>query len=326
MKKKIWFAVLLACLALFCLLVLILTPKRMCGVCYGPFRNGQSPDKDIFPSKGEITADITFLSKKVTAIRTYGSGNTLEVIPSVCDKAGIGLYMGIWLGRDKEANKKEMEAGIRLAQEKHKSIKGIIVGSEVLQRKDLSEDDLIGYIQEVKKRTNIPVTTAEIAKPIIDHPKVAAAVDFLFLHIYPYWEAISEENGMSCIFETYDMFSKSFPGKQVIIGETGWPTAGDKLGGAIPSESNQAKYLKEFVAKAKEKKIKYFYFEAFDESWKDMFEGKVGSHWGIWYSDGRIKPGIKPFVTSSGGDGITRSSLSEARHSVNEDTGLPFPK
>jgi len=159
------------------------------------------------------------------------------------------------------------------------NIEGVIVGNEVLLRGDLTEAELIGYINYVKARIpgNIPVTTAEVTGILPQHPNVINAVDILMIHIYPYWERQPLEGAARAVAEEYKHWQDTY-GKRVVIGETGWPSEGPANGPAVPSLENQRKFFYEFLIEAEEHDIEFFYFDTFDETWKR--EGGVGSHWG----------------------------------------------
>ena len=86
--------------------------------------------------------------------------------------------------------------------------------------------------------------------------------------------------------------------KDVIVSETGWPSGGDVIGSAVPTQENAAFYFKSFIAWAHANKVPYFYFEAFDESWKAKYEGVQGAHWGIWDKEGHLKPGMEKWLVN----------------------------
>ena len=284
--------------------------KMLPGMCYGPFRDNQDPDSGMFPSRQDMETDIRFASNLTGGIRTYGSGQTPGYIPGICDQIGMDCSLGAWLGKDKKANRKEIEAVIKIAHEGHKSLKTLIVGSEVLLRKDLSEDELIAYINEVRERTKdvqgIKIAYAEIGGVILAQPKVTKSVDIIMPHIYSYWDGISIEQGAQYIVDYWSKISKTFPGKEIIIGETGWPSDGKTNWKAVASEENQARFFKEFTELARTNNIKYFYFEMFDEKWKEKFEGKVGACWGLYESNGKIKPKNQKLVPKLAETGINR--------------------
>ena len=276
------------------------------GFCYGPFRDKENPDMGIFPLFEELKEDVDFIPQITKAIRTYGCANTPSNIPALCEKLGIDCYLGAWLGKYKIENQKEIESIVNLANQNIRSVKGLIIGNEVLLRKDLTEQELIAHIREVKQITKIPVTTAEIWSVLDDYPKLIKELDFLTIHIHPYWEGCSIDDAVSHVVNIWQAMKDAFPNKRIVIGETGWPSNGKTIGGAVPSEKNQARFFKEFVETAQEKGIEYFYFELFDEQWKDIFEGQTGAHWGIYNSDGSLKENLRDLLPKEALKAITR--------------------
>lgn len=280
--------------------------QKLTGVCYGPFRDNENPDCGILPTKDEIRTDIFFISNLSNAIRTYGIADTLMEIPIICEEVGIDCYPGAWLSRYKCPNEKEIESLINVASKNLKRIKGLIVGSEVLLRKDISEQKLIEYIERVKNRTHLEVSTAEIWGTWLKYPELAQRVDFIVVHIHPYWEGININQAANYVIDKFNEIKSLYPSKPVIIGETGWPTQGNQIGEAIPSEENQLKFISDFLTLIQANNISYFYFEVFDEKWKDKFEGSVGSHWGLFNSNGSIKSLLSSVIPDEAQKGIYR--------------------
>lgn len=276
------------------------------GFCYGPFRENENPDVAILPTAGEIAADMKLIQKLTSTIRTYGCTGTLATIPEYCEILGVECYVGAWLGRYGTVNEKEIEGIIAIANKKLACVKGLIVGNEVLLRDDLTEEELITYIRKVKNTTDIPVTTAEIWPVWQNHPRLAKEVDFIVVHIHPYWENVPIGAAVQRVLQHWKSLREQYPDKRIIIGETGWPSAGQKQGEAVPSNENQANFFREFTSLAKAEKIDYFYFEIFDELWKDAFEGGAGGHWGIFNSEGLVKGHMKELVPQAVVTGIHR--------------------
>jgi Glycosyl hydrolases family 17 len=163
-----------------------------------------------------------------------------------------------------------------------------------LLRGDLTENELIDYINRVKQDApGVPVTTADVYSEILKHPNVVSAVDVVLVNYYPYWEGIKVDEAMAAVNGWHQQVEAAAGGKPVIVSETGWPSDGDQVGNAVPSPENAAYYFKDFVSWAKADNVPYFYFEAFDESWKAAYEGPQGAHWGIWDKNGNLKPGMQ---------------------------------
>ena len=73
----------------------------------------------------------------------------------------------------------------------------------------------------------------------------------------------------------------AFAGKEIVIGEVGWPSAGRMRAGALPSPANQARVLHDILARGKRENFRVNIIEAFDQPWKRYQEGTVGGHWGL---------------------------------------------
>jgi exo-beta-1,3-glucanase (GH17 family) len=259
----------------------------LAGLAYGPMHNaGAVP---IVPSSQDIKNDMLILSSITHYIRTYNSTGPADAIIQAAETEHVCVDSGIGLGRDPAINASEMTAGEQLATNSA-AVHAVIVGSEVLLRGDLSESQLLADIQQVhdKLANKVPITTGEIPDQWLQHPDLASKVDFITVHIYPFWQGVSIDGAIPALDKAYERLKAAFPGKQIVIGETGWPSAGSPHGAAVPSPANQARYLRDFINWAQAKQVQYFYFEAFDEGWK-VNEGDVGTHWGLYQSDSTSK-------------------------------------
>jgi exo-beta-1,3-glucanase (GH17 family) len=264
------------------------------GLCYGPYRDNENPDKGVYPTIQELEEDLNFVPKITSKIRTYGVDKTLYYIPEICDKLNIDCYPGAWLDKSEYEceNENSIENLIKIAQSGNDNVKGVVVGNEVVLSGSLTDQQLSDYIKRVNDATKTPVGTAEEWTTLLKHKNIADNADFIFVHIYPYSDGVDINKAAQYVIDTYYKVKDSFPGKEVMIGETGWPTAGNTKGAAVPSEENQKKFLTDFTKLAKENNVPYFYFELFDENWKVIKEGEVGAHWGLYETDGSLKKSL----------------------------------
>ena len=53
--------------------------------------------------------------------------------------------------------------------------------------------------------------------------------------------------------------------------------------------------------------VQYFYFDAFDESWKVQEQG-VGTHWGLYQQNGRVKPALSNLLPGPASVTLTQRS------------------
>ncbi|MGZ6356791.1 MAG: glycoside hydrolase family 17 protein [Ktedonobacteraceae bacterium] len=276
-------------------------------LAYGPAHTGQDPTRGIFPSSEQIQADMPTLASLTHYTRTYGSTGPAKAIIQAAEAAHICVASGIWLGSDLAANTMEMMAGEQLAS--YGAVHAIIVGNEVLLRGDLSEGQLRSNIEQVRAKLGraVPITTADTYNEWLAHPALAQAVDFITVNIYPFWQGISVDSTVQSLDQAYTQVEKAFPHKQIVIGETGWPSAGPPHGAAVPSAENQARYLRAFISWAQSHQVQYFYFEAFDEDWKTN-EAGVGTHWGLYQQDGQVKPALSDMLPIAASDTLLERS------------------
>jgi exo-beta-1,3-glucanase (GH17 family) len=263
------------------------TSSEIRGLGFSPFRNCQSPNLHQFPNASQMHEDVDIIAAHANALRTYSVLNGMDDAAAYAVSKGLKVSAGAWLGPEqtaaqRAANRAEIEALVSLANRVH--LYSVIVGNEVLLRHDLSPWRLAAYIEEVKARVHVPVTTAEIAGVLMrpENRIVVDVSDYLLVHIYPYWDGISIGGAAWYVADKYAEARKAAGGKRVVIGETGWPSAGPAHGAAVPSLANARRFLAEWMAVAANQRIDYYYFSAFDEIYKT--EGGVGPHWGIMTS------------------------------------------
>jgi exo-beta-1,3-glucanase (GH17 family) len=274
-------------------------------LCYSPYRDGQAPG-GASPTEAQIRADLALIAPLAKGIRTYSVAGILARIPDLAREAGLEVYVGAWVGKDEGANLAEVDALIALAKAGNPAIKGLIVGNEVLLRHDVPAERLLAYIQRVREaKTGIPITTADIYQDLIEHAaELAPLIDFALCHAHPYWEELDAGSGADRVLQGWNGVKAKYPGKPVLVGETGFPTAGQTRGAAIPGEAAQARFLGDLLAIAAREGMPVMWFEAFDEAWKgvsgEASEGLVGAHWGLWNSDRTEKPALAAARATTG--------------------------
>jgi exo-beta-1,3-glucanase (GH17 family) len=281
-------------------------------VSFAPFRRGQSPFNETFPTEAQVAGDVALLAGKVRAIRSYAALGGKTDFAALARLHGLKLWQGIWLGNDRTKNAQEMAAAIALANRYPDTIDRVIVGNEVLLRRDLPVEELIADIDTVRRAVKQPVTYADVWDFWRQFPQVAPHVDIVTIHLLPYWE--DEPTGIDGavreVGNAYRQIAAMFPGKPIAIGETGWPSRGRWRRDAAPSRVNQTVFLRRFIALARQEGFEYCLIEAFDQDWKYRSEGTVGANWGLWTDDRRPKfPLSGPVVEDPGWRGEAAVSV-----------------
>ena len=274
---------------------------RIACVSYAPFRlAGETPlDARAYISPERIDADLRALSQRFDCVRTYSQGQGLSAVPEIAGRYGMQVLLGIWLGGDAKSNAQQVALGIATANRYPQVVRGLIVGNEVLLRGELSSARLAGYLQQVRAAVGVPVTYADVWEFWLRHPELAGSVDYLTIHILPYWEdqPVPPEGAVQHVAAVYAKVQQAFPGRRVMIGETGWPSAGRPRQTASASVVNEARYLREFLRYAATVHMPYNVIEAFDQPWKRSQEGTAGGYWGIFDAQARPKFAMQGPVT-----------------------------
>jgi exo-beta-1,3-glucanase (GH17 family) len=264
---------------------------KLMSLSFAPFREGYSPLEEVFPLQEHLEEDLKLLADKTESVRTYSSLGGMEPTPDIARKYGLKMIQGGWLGYGYQDNKKEMEALIKSANAHPDVVKRVIVGNEVLLRGEMDVDKLINYIREVKRAVKQPVSYADVWSMYMKYPKLIKEVDFITIHILPYWEdePIAVENASEhlekIVKQVEDEARGIAPGKAILIGESGWPSAGRQRGMAIPSVVNEAKFIRGMIQVANRHGFDYNIVEAFNQPWKSNLEGVVGANWGLLSAD-----------------------------------------
>ncbi|MFI3120736.1 MAG: exo-beta-1,3-glucanase [Methylococcaceae bacterium] len=265
---------------------------KLGSLSFAPFREGQGPLEEKFPTPEQIDADLRLMGEKTHTIRTYASnGGSMPVIPALARKHGLLMIQGAWLSPIKADNRAEIDEVIRSANANPDVVKRIIIGNEVLLRGDLDSNKLIEYIREVKRSVKQPVSYADVWSMYMKHPELIQEVDFITIHILPYWEdePITVDQAPAHIERIFKQVrqeaDKIAPGKPILIGESGWPGAGRQRGWSVPGVVNEAKFIRALIKVANKNGFDYNIVEAFNQSWKSELEGVVGANWGLYSVD-----------------------------------------
>lgn len=180
---------------------------------------------------------------------------------------------------------------------------------------------------------------AEYHKPALD--SLIAEVDFISMHTYPmhdthynptFWGVPPSEYGLGDLEKTHAAMDRSVAyakaqyasvvaymrglgiEKPVHVGETGWATVSNEHygpdGSRAVDEYKSGVYMNAMRQWSEEEGISLFYFEAFDEPWKDA-RNPMGSenHFGLINRKGQAKFAIWDLVDAGIFDGLTRDGL-----------------
>ena len=257
-------------------------PEVIQGFSFSPMQAHNDPLKQLLPSAAEIDSDLALLQGKTHAVRTYTVEGTLGEVPALAREHGINVALGAWVDERLGKNAVEIERLIEIADRNRRNVVRVVVGNEVVLRNDIPVAELIEYIRHVRAEVGMPVSTAEPWHIWTKYPKLAAEVDYLAVHMLPYWEGIHIDIAVDYVVDRINELKQLYPDKPIVIAEVGWPSHGRTRQSAAASEANEAIFLRRFLKRAAEEDYVYYVMEAFDQPWKSQTEGAVGAYWGVF--------------------------------------------
>jgi exo-beta-1,3-glucanase (GH17 family) len=260
-------------------------------VSYTPIEGAETP-ADFRADRARLRRDFAQLAPLAACVRLY-SVRGMEEVPEVAREFGIQVIAGAWVNREEAETEREISGLIAMANRHPDVVSAVLVGNEVLLRRERTAVQLLGYLQRVRAAVAQPVSYGDVWEFWLQNPELAGGVDFVTIHLLPYWEdqPTGIDGAIEAAAHARAQVVAAFPGKDILIGETGWPSEGRRREAAEPGRVNQARFLRGFVAHAREEGWHYNLIEAFDQPWKRAQEGAVGGYWGL-FDAARVDKGV----------------------------------
>jgi GPH family glycoside/pentoside/hexuronide:cation symporter len=261
------------------------------GLCFSAYPEGQRAGDQLLAS--DVDRRIDLIAPHTRWVRSFACTEGHEAIPRLARTKGLKTMTGAWISADRERNEREIESLIKLGTEGMVDI--AVVGNEVLLRAELPEPELLAYIHRVRAALpeHVPVGCVDAYFQFLERPALTSACDVLLANCYPFWEGAPIDLAAQYLRRMHGLV-KAAGGedKPVIVTETGWPGKGPAVGAAVPSAEHAMRYFIDVQQWGRREGIKLFYFSSFDEPWKLRQEGEVGTQWGLWDKNERLKYGV----------------------------------
>ncbi|KAH7377743.1 glycoside hydrolase superfamily [Pyrenochaeta sp. MPI-SDFR-AT-0127] len=299
------------------------------GMDYTPL-NSQFPDcLTVGPSQNNITRDMAVMSQLTNAVRLYGTDcNQTEMLIHAIDRLEIKdtmkLWLGVWLDSNDTTTERQIAQTWKILDDYGCDyFKGIIIGNEVLYRKDLTATELLGHITDFRQnitdhKCKLPVAMADLGDNWT--ADMATKVDYVMSNVHPFFAGVdvSIAAGWTWNFwQDHDVVLTAGNTKiKQVVAEVGWPSGGGKNCGSSPTctsstpgsvagvdELNQ--FMEDWICPSMKNGTEYFWFSAFDEPWKIRYNEKGKEwedKWGLMDVNRKLKPGVK--IPDCGGQAL----------------------
>jgi len=279
-------------------------PVALYGLNYNT-RQGPDWDPNKCKSREQVLVDLTVLQRLTSRVRILsladcGQG---EIVMDVAKELGLKVMLGLWVSKYEPIF--ELEKSVLASMLDRGLIDdmviGITVGSEAIYREDVTIQENIDYMVQVKDMcvnaslADLPVSIVDIAPKYNYHPELTAAVDVVVTNSFPFWESVPIENATDYLIkEIYPIKDQTAnQNRDVILGETGWPGAGSNEDVGVGSPELQTKYFTQFFCRMdRELNWKYYYFSGLNNDWRQELDpdNTIEGTWGFLYADLTLKP------------------------------------
>src|SRR3546814_8568117 len=177
------------------------------------------------------------LAEYTTQVRLYAASESDHVFASARE-AKLDVTAGSWIEWRNDNSERDRCALVKAGRE-NDNIHRAIIGNEVLLRDDMTPRQLMVYLDRARSTLKVPVSTAEPWHIWLKYPALAQHVDFITVHLLPYWEGVSRRGAIAQAMRRYHEVQARFPDKAIVIGEIGWPSNGDRFRKAIASRRSE---------------------------------------------------------------------------------------
>ncbi|KAJ4128251.1 hypothetical protein NW768_008539 [Fusarium equiseti] len=286
------------------------------GMDYTPL-NSQYPDcMHNPPSQNNITRDVAILGQLTNKIRLYGTdcNQTQMLIHSIqrLELDDTKIWMGVWLDKNETTNERQMSQMWDILDEYGADpFEGIIIANEILFREEMNITTLAEILDDTrtklkKKDLKLPVATSDLGDDWTS--ELASDSDYIMANIHPFFAGVEADEAADWTSSFWKnnngQFWKSDKQKN-IISETGWPTGGGTHCGGTSTSCTKGSvagvdelntFMEDWVCQALKNGTNYFWFEAFDEPWKERYNEKGKEwedKWGLLTIDRELKKGVK---------------------------------
>ncbi|KAJ7285224.1 glycoside hydrolase [Mycena rebaudengoi] len=274
-----------------------------------------TPENSQLPDCGNRLVPLQLLSQLTTRIRLYGADcNQTELVLEAIKQTKVD--MTVWLGNYVATDggtayarqRDEIVAAVKKYGVEH--IGGITVGNEFMLNYltangakaagssvgNVGAALLLQNVTDTRMKMSalslgsIPIGTSDAGSYF--NSKVLKSVDYGMANVHPWFADVSIDQAAAWTAQFFQDTNIAAAAKlsnkpQMFIAETGTSLASN--GASAASVENLQIFLDTFVCQANANGTKYFFFEYFDEKWKDDTYGGVEGWWGLFHQNRTLK-------------------------------------
>lgn len=241
------------------------------GVSYDPYTGGPVAPYAPAPCR-DVSSDISYLGGIFSIVRLYDitpCNVVQDTIATIKSKklntkviAGLPSY-GSWSN--------DLSTLISIVGGNWNIIHTVVVGNEWVSGGQAGAGSVADAVNTARSTLrdagfNGPVITVDQTAALLSNAQLTAASDYVGANIHAYFDPnTAAPNAAKTVQSQIDSLKSSNSGKQVIVTESGWPSAGESIGQAVPSSDNKEVAVKALLGAFTDNIV---LFAAYDDTWK----------------------------------------------------------
>lgn len=263
----------------------IVTKGNQWAMTYTPYTSTGS-----CKSAGEVMSDIKTISEKgFTTVRVYSTDcSGLQNIGTACEAYGIYMIIGVFIDQTGISGAKPQVEAI-ISWGKWELVSMIVIGNEAVFNGYCSASDLAAFIcssrdafQAAGCSKDVPVTTTEPLSTLQEYgSQMCYALDVMGANIQSYFNSgVSASGAGDFVLGQLELLAKVCPEvakKGCYNLESGWPSAGNANGAAVPGKSEQKEAITSILEKCGKQSVIFSYQ---NDLWKAAGAYGVEQSWG----------------------------------------------
>jgi exo-beta-1,3-glucanase (GH17 family) len=250
------------------------------GMDYTPL-NSQYPDcMHVPPSQNNITRDMAVMSQLTNSVRLYGTDcNQTQMLIHAIDrleiKDSMKIWLGVWLDSNDTTTQRQIDQTWTILDDYGCDyFKGVIIGNEVLYRKDMSSTELLGHVTDFRKnitahKCNLPVAMADLGDNWSGD--MATKVDIVMSNVHPFFAGVDVKAAAGWtwnFWNTHDVaLTATSKNIKQVIAEVGWPSGGGTscggadtcAGGSVAGVNEMNQFMEDWICPSMKNGTEYFW-------------------------------------------------------------------
>jgi len=250
------------------------------GITYSPY-NADGTCK----SASQVSSDFAQLDG-YGLVRIYGTDcNQLNTVGSTAISKGMKLFAGVY---DITQTATEIAEIIAFANGNWANFHTISIGNELVNSGQASVSEVVAALGVARGLLTAAgytgkLVTVDTWTALIANPALCAASDYCAANAHAFFDSTATAATAGQKVTSYaQQVSAACGGKQTIVTESGWPSAGDDNGSAVPSPANQVTAIAGLKAAFNSENL--ILFNAYNDLWKQNNAWTYGAenYWGIY--------------------------------------------